>query len=288
MRKSVNRVRSAFEAKFLRPTRRYGYLPREQQQNFLGSGNKLTLLSDLYFSFFGNPEIIQRIRFRCVSRLLDSEPNSAVIDLGCGYGLLSTWLASNGFRAIGVDVKQNKVKFAKRTAKILHIRDKASYIVASVCNLPFREKSFDYSFCLDVIEHVPNDLVALSEVSRILKPKGELILTTPCWPQKFRFKSGTELCKEWGHVRGGYALEDLKQILKDRGLEIVALTFWLKFFTAKVFDLYFRLFWERYYRTRLALGAVLFPFMYAFCLLDDVFFRKSQGNEFALKIVRQA
>ena len=120
----------------------------------------------------------------------------------------------------------------------------------------------------------------------ILKPSGILILTTPCQPQKFRFKSGIGLHGHWGHVREGYSFEGLKQILKERGIEIVASTFWLKFFTAKVFDFFFRFFWERYSRIRLMLCAMLFPLMYVMSLLDDIFLRNSQGNEFALKAVK--
>ena len=265
---------------------RFGYFPREQQQLFLRYGNKLASFTDLYFRLFGVPDITQHIRFRHVSKLLDTKAGHVIIDLGCGYGLFSTWLASMGVRVIGIDTDSDKIKFAQKTAKILHIRNRSSYVMASVDSLPFKEKSFDYLLCLDVIEHIPNDLNALSEMSRILKPSGILILTTPCQPQKFRFKSGIELHEHWGHVREGYSFEHLKTIIGDRCMEIVSCFSWLKYFTSKVFDFYFKFFWEQHSKFRLLLCALLFPLMCMVSFLDDIFFRRSQGNEFALKIVK--
>ena len=275
-----------FKWKHSKRNSRFGYFPREQQQLFLKCGNKLASLADWYFRLFGVPDITQHIRFRHVSKLLDIRPEHVVIDLGCGYGLFSTWLASIGVRVIGIDIESDKIKFADKTAKILNVHNRSSFVMGSADSLPFKESSFDYLLCLDVIEHIPNDLNALSEMSRVLKTSGILILTTPCQPQKFRFKGGIELHEHWGHVRDGYSFEALRQILKEKGMEIVVSTFWLKLFAAKVFDFFFRFFWERYSRIRLMLCAMLFPLMYAISLLDDIFLRNSQGNEFALKIIK--
>jgi len=269
---------------------RFGYLPKEQQQVFLKCSQKLLSFADLYIRLLGIPDVTQHVRFRYVSRLLKirsiNRSKHVFIDIGCGYGLFSTWLASRGIQVIGVDIASDKIKFAKKTSKILDIQDRSSYIVASACNLPFKENSFDNSICLDVMEHIPNDLDAFSEIRRTLKTGGVLILTTPCLLQRFRSNSAIELCKQWGHVRKGYFFGYLKRILKERHMEIVASFYWLKFFAAKVFDFYFRFFWERYSRVQMMLCAMFFPLMYTISLFDEIFLRESQGNEFALKIVK--
>jgi ubiquinone/menaquinone biosynthesis C-methylase UbiE len=52
-------------------------------------------------------------------------------------------------------------------------------IVSNIENIPVEENSFDSVICTEVFEHLPNPQNALKEFSRILKPKGTLILTAP-------------------------------------------------------------------------------------------------------------
>ena len=262
-------------------------LPQDQQQLYLRCDKKLLWLSNLYFRLLGIPEITQRIRFRAISKLLDINSEHIVLDVGCGYGLLTLWLADKEVTVVGVDIVPDKVKFSKSTAKNLNIQDRASYVISSACALPFKENSFDTTLCLDVIEHIPDDLRALSETSYVLKPKGILVLTTPCLTQKYHFRSGATK-SSWGHVRNGYSLKALAKVLNDRNLELTVTKFWLKFFGSKVFDFYFNFFYplEHQSKIRLALCAILFPLMYAIALLDEIFLRKNEGNEFALKAIK--
>ena len=247
---------------------------------------KLLLLSDLYFRLFGIPEITQTILFRAVSKLLDINHQHIILDVGCGYGLFSCWLASQGAQVLGLDIAKGKVEFAKSTARNLDIEDKVSYVIASATCLPIKEKSFNASLCLDVIEHIPNDVDALSEISRVLKPKGFLILTTPCLIEKYHSSAHNRFGSAWGHVRDGYSFKALNKICKETCLEILRLQYWLKFFATKVSDFYYNFFWERHSKTRLALCAMLFPFMYAIAFIDEIFLRKSKGNEFIIEAIK--
>lgn len=52
-------------------------------------------------------------------------------------------------------------------------------IKANICDLPFEENSFDVIFCNHVLEHVENDKKAMSELFRVLKPKGTGIFQVP-------------------------------------------------------------------------------------------------------------
>lgn len=52
-------------------------------------------------------------------------------------------------------------------------------VKADICNLPFEENSFDVIFCNHVLEHIPDDTKAMSELYRILKPGGWGIFQIP-------------------------------------------------------------------------------------------------------------
>ncbi len=53
--------------------------------------------------------------------------------------------------------------------------------------LPFRDSSFDWVLCSEVLEHVPNRDDMINEFSRVLKCDGILVLTTPNWINWFGF-----------------------------------------------------------------------------------------------------
>ncbi|GAA4963497.1 class I SAM-dependent methyltransferase [Algibacter aquimarinus] len=52
-------------------------------------------------------------------------------------------------------------------------------VKADICNLPFKNDSYDVILCNHVLEHIPNDTKAMQELYRVLKPKGMAILQIP-------------------------------------------------------------------------------------------------------------
>ena len=52
-------------------------------------------------------------------------------------------------------------------------------VIADICNLPFRNNQYDLIFCNHVLEHIPNDLKAMTELYRVLKKGGTLIAQVP-------------------------------------------------------------------------------------------------------------
>lgn len=52
-------------------------------------------------------------------------------------------------------------------------------IKADICNLPFKDNSYDIILCNHVLEHIPNDTKAMQELYRVLKPNGMAILQIP-------------------------------------------------------------------------------------------------------------
>jgi len=97
---------------------------------------------------------------------------------------------------------QHKTDFFSKPAKVLHFAPEQAFykrfrkmkhldytttdlhspladIKADICNLPFGENEYDLIFCNHVLEHIPDDLKAMKELYRVLKPEGMAILQIP-------------------------------------------------------------------------------------------------------------
>jgi ubiquinone/menaquinone biosynthesis C-methylase UbiE len=97
-----------------------------------------------------------------------------VLDLGCGAGDLTAELQTHAASLVGVDVAEA----ALRRARVRH--PGLSFLLAEIGGrLPLEDNSFDVVWSSEVIEHVPDTARWMSEVRRVLRPGGRLLLTTP-------------------------------------------------------------------------------------------------------------
>jgi len=76
--------------------------------------------------------------------------------------------------------------FYKRFKKMKHLEytttdlnSPLADVKADICDLPFKDNSYDVIFCNHVLEHIPNDELAMQELYRVLKPGGFAILQIP-------------------------------------------------------------------------------------------------------------
>lgn len=76
--------------------------------------------------------------------------------------------------------------FYKRFRKMKHLdytttdlNSPLADVKADICNLPFKDNDYDVIFCNHVLEHIPDDAKAMSELFRVLKPGGMAILQIP-------------------------------------------------------------------------------------------------------------
>jgi ubiquinone/menaquinone biosynthesis C-methylase UbiE len=97
-----------------------------------------------------------------------------VLDLGCGDGRLSAFLRAGSLSA--VDVSSVAVQRATR-----RLPDAEVALVGVDEPLPFVDNEFELVLCAEVLEHVRDVQLFLSEVRRVLRPGGGLALTTPAW-----------------------------------------------------------------------------------------------------------
>jgi SAM-dependent methyltransferase len=111
-------------------------------------------------------------------RFCEEIPNTGRSSLGCRMrdGFLTSKLSRIFREVVGIDPSLSGIKFAKSKAK-----DNMSLIVGSAEKLPFKHNSFDKVTLFEVIEHIPENQVesVVGEISRVLKGRGKIIVTTP-------------------------------------------------------------------------------------------------------------
>jgi SAM-dependent methyltransferase len=106
--------------------------------------------------------------------LASVHPGDGVLDVGCGAGEFTAALADGGARVIGVEVAEAAVARARSRHPTLDFR-----LVPFDGPLPFEDGSFELVWASEVIEHVADTARWLSEVRRVLVPRGRLLVTTP-------------------------------------------------------------------------------------------------------------
>jgi len=119
-----------------------------------------------------------------IARYLPPERGDVVIDVGCGSGVISSFLAQSGARTLGIDASHDAIAFASRTftADNLSFRRGAFHEVFPL------EEPVDKIYCLEMIEHIyTHEAIEMLAVFRdSLRPGGRLYLTTPngrsLWP----------------------------------------------------------------------------------------------------------
>ena len=109
-----------------------------------------------------------------VRSLAAAMPRGLKLDTGCGYrGAVDG--AAGGETCVGLDIELEKLRDFRLAAN-------AMAVCGSAEQLPFLEGSFAAVLLLDVLEHLRNDWLALSEAFRVLRPGGMALVTVPAFP----------------------------------------------------------------------------------------------------------
>lgn len=171
-------------------------------------------------------------RARRIIEELNPQKGDKIMDLGCGTGYYLFLLSSLpiDLNLTGFDNDEKALTEARESLKGRSIK----FVLGDSHRLPFKINSFDKIVASEVLEHLEDDQQALGEISKILKPNGILVISTPSinypffWDPinwilqrtiKTHIKKGFFSGIWSGHIRL-YKKEDLENKFKKAGFEI--------------------------------------------------------------------
>ena len=148
----------------------------------------------------------QRSRFRILRDLMEGE--GPVLDVGCGSSRIISCLPKG---SVALDILRRKLRFDRRFGVAL--------VQGSGFSLPFPDNAFSCVVSSEVINRVPKDSPLLSELCRVLRPGGRLILGTPDYARR----EWVYLEKVYARVvQGGYANVQVAHYTRGELIEILA------------------------------------------------------------------
>lgn len=109
---------------------------------------------------------------------IDISEYSHVLELGCADGPFLPTLNQYTKNMIAIDINEDSIRESKLLNKILKLKQ-INLLCSDGRALPFKDKSFDLIFCLEVLEHIKNIKQIVNEIYRILRKNGILICTIP-------------------------------------------------------------------------------------------------------------
>ena len=154
------------------------------------------------------------LRWHSLKNILKHEikGSSTILDIGGYDGYISYRLKKifPNLMITVVDTDEIGLELAKNRG--------LNVICASALELPIKDKEFNVVLCFDLIEHIKEDVKLVKELSRVLKDNGKIILTTPMkdgvsFPMLNK-KKNEIINKNWGHVRKGYSLAQIRELFK--------------------------------------------------------------------------
>ena len=121
--------------------------------------------------------------FKEIAKIIVNEFNPKnILDIGYADGLLLECFYKHGVECYGVDISKEALSYAPEELKpnliLLDIEKR---------DLPFKDNTFDVITILEVLEHLHNHRRIISEMYRVLKPGGIVLMSTPTESKVYRF-----------------------------------------------------------------------------------------------------
>ena len=119
-------------------------------------------------------DIAFRRRASTLFEFLDPREEDLILDAGCGLGFyLSLLGAMSTATVVGVELEKSRISEAAAVSK------QAGLVRGDISRLPFADAAFDKVLASEVLEHLPDDVTALREISRVLRPGGVAAISVP-------------------------------------------------------------------------------------------------------------
>jgi ubiquinone/menaquinone biosynthesis C-methylase UbiE len=128
-----------------------------------------------YFSFYDKlREANESLEFSYFLHEYGRFSGKKVLDVGCGNGYVLSKYAREGAETFGVDITETAIDLCRK--RFDQERLKGDFRVANAEDLPFEAETFDCVCAMGVLHHTPRTADAVSEIHRVLKKSGKLIV----------------------------------------------------------------------------------------------------------------
>lgn len=128
-------------------------------------------VSDEWYSYYYNN--LKNILFDLFGN--NSLEKKRVLDIGCGTGIFTEIFSVLNANVTGIDIAENMINIANFRLSKENLSGKC--IKGDAENIPFTNNYFDVVFCCgDVLDYIEDDINALSEMHRVLKPGGLILI----------------------------------------------------------------------------------------------------------------
>lgn len=157
------------------------------------------------------------------------DPPGCILDAGCGNGWLALNCSAMGYDVVGLGWQDTDLERAQGRAATLGLT--AHFEVQDLRFLQERKDlagRYDVVTCSETIEHILDDSQVISELAKLLRPSGQLLLTAPNedYIPMDEGDSGPFMPVEDGrHVRKGYTARSLEALVERAGLEVEEISY---------------------------------------------------------------
>ncbi|GAA4088145.1 class I SAM-dependent methyltransferase [Actinomadura miaoliensis] len=154
-------------------------------------------------------------------------PGERVLDMGCGAGRHAFELYRRGAHVVAFDLDADELAGVEKMFGAMRLAGEAPedatarVVRGDALDMPFPDDHFDKIIASEVLEHIPDDMRAMRELLRVLKPGGHLAVTVPAWlPERICWALSEDYhTAPGGHVRI-YTRAELEAKLKATGFRV--------------------------------------------------------------------
>lgn len=234
--------------------------------------SNLSFFGRLGYYIYGMPFIGGFIKFQYFKREINKLNLNFkyVLDAGCGGGDYAFYLAEKypDIKINALDLNKFSIRQAKELNTVLNFKN-INFKIKDLKKIKEQNK-YDFIYSIHVVEHIPNNYVALQKIYFSLKPKGIFYLEIPSkyWHKYYffnlkYFKKYMEFEKK-EHVGEQYDLDQIANILQDIGFKLLI--------KKKGFGFFGKLAWEidqiLMSKNLGKLKAISLPFLKILCYCD--------------------
>jgi ubiquinone/menaquinone biosynthesis C-methylase UbiE len=191
-------------------------------------------INRLNYSLQNIGDIAFKKRVKSVVQGLEIKDQDRILDCGCGEGFCLKVISELcRCQLCGFDRDEEALSRARQELDSSRVQ----LVQGDIYKLPYHDGEFDKIILSEVLEHLPDDVKALSEVKRVLKPGGILFITVPNSDYPFFWDPINKILETFfhTHIKNGfwagiwnmhmrlYAKEEIAEVIRRAGLKIVYL-----------------------------------------------------------------